>query len=173
MSPVDLQGRHLESPRPSLGPWNCPACGVEQVGALELGCVACGAGKPGYRAPAVTPPPPTAIPAPIPPPTDPLTAFETWLLTRRPAEQQLRNLLEAAFRAGYQAGQAAGPPAVALAQDTFAASGKIARTLAAALILFLDQMIPAMGEEIAAGQYCSAQEIQTLIQSYQSSSEGA
>lgn len=172
MSPLDLKGRHLdEAPARQAVVWNCPACGGQNVSPLELGCPACGAGQPGYKAPEVATPPPAPV-APVLDPLDSLLPFEAWLSTRRPAEQQLRNLLEAAYRAGYEAGRAAGPPAQALAQETFRAEGTVARTLAAALTLWLDQMVPVLGEEMAAGQYCTAEEIRGLIRQYQAS-EGA
>jgi hypothetical protein len=42
-------GRH---PQESLGPvggWKCPSCLAEQTGRFELGCTACGAGRPGQH----------------------------------------------------------------------------------------------------------------------------
>lgn len=33
------------------GPWDCPACGQPNSGALEQGCIACGSGKPGTIGP--------------------------------------------------------------------------------------------------------------------------
>jgi len=40
-----IEGGVYKGARPSVGPWKCPACGVENNGPLQAGCASCGSGS--------------------------------------------------------------------------------------------------------------------------------
>jgi hypothetical protein len=70
-----------------------------------------------------------------------------------------------AFVAGYQfavdmLSSAQTPPL----PQTFTPAGKPARTLAAALSLFMDQILSSTPEEIGTGEWCSMAEAQSLLE---------
>lgn len=160
-------------------PWKCPACAVENAGRLELGCVHCGAGKPGYHVGAA-PPPAAAVEyhASENVPAGPLVsdaAFEQWFRKRIAEDanpwgiEKLEPILREAFDAGWM--QSAlfqtrrtmqAPPVTADVAD-LAPAGKPTRTILAALELFKDQVLRGEPEEVASGEWCSVEEVEQLM----------
>ena len=138
-------------------PWKCPACGVENLGPLPLGCTSCGAGKPGYHVGLERPVTPT--------PTEPVTArpdrplleaAQAWL-DAHPAGSPIQ-----AFIAGYLMARAEQRLATTEV-ERFAPAGKPRRTIIAALQLFRDQVLPDAAAEIESGEWLTAEETDRLI----------
>jgi hypothetical protein len=145
------------------GIWKCPSCGADNDGPLASGCTRCGAGKPGRHigreAPAPPPPPPPEPPAEDEPEVEEhLGVFDRWALSHPKAT------LEEAFTAGYIEGTrdtarrlAPRPP---LATDRDA---KVIRTIVAALDYFADQVLRRAPAEVDTGEWCSVDEVRSLI----------
>ena len=174
MSPVELGGsRHYHMP--VQAPWVCPACGAEQTARLEDGCPSCGSGRPGSHleeppstsstSTSSTPPVPLSSSA-IDLPTFLRQGFTLWWTPRRAHEKQRplddAHLLEA-FIAGYEFAMnlSAAPPAPAAL--TFSAAGKEARTLAAALALFIENTLRIAEDVVESGEWLSVAEAQVLL----------
>lgn len=142
-----------------VGVWNCPSCGESNDGALDAGCVHCGAGS------ARASRPETRTAAAPPPPEDPT----------------MKTTLQLAYQAGYKEGYAAGvrdeqrrqlqggqglggqqaqPPQVAIDPRTY-------RTIVAALSLFRDQVLAGEPEEVASGEWLSAADAGRVIDQLQ------
>ena len=157
--PVE-SSRHYRGAGLGEATWRCPACGGENTGPLERGCALCGSGAPGRRV--EPPPPPPRLPAPEVRQGD---VADHWAAANHGVT------IAEAYRAGYfegvrttlEAQQKAlreGPPAV----ETFSEEGKIGRTIAAALALFRDQVLSGHPEEVTSGEWCSAAEVDKLIE---------
>lgn len=160
------QGRHLHVPQgPSL--WKCPACSAEQSGPIEQGCQACGSGQPGKHVgvdPIVRAGQQNSEQA-LNPAVAQIAenrlkdAFIGWFRPMRGQyDAATEELLFLAFRAGYQVG------ASQVAQMEPALTGTAeSRTIITALRLYLDQMLPNVGEEIARGELLGRLEVEHLI----------
>lgn len=189
-SPTDLLGgagevggpRHYQGERPADGPWKCPACKADQSGPIAEGCQACGSGTAkGFH-------------VETQPVQRSTTAVDWSNITRqqeRPALSQLRSDMKHAqdllayalswsaanpeaspadaFIAGYQYANAKtiGAPPVAVDVPTLAPEGKARRTIFAALGFFRDQILPRATEEVASGEWCSAEEVEVLMQQFE------
>lgn len=178
--PVDLDGSRHYHLGGAQTAWTCPACGAEQLGLLHDGCTACGRGKPGRHV-GETPENPgwlngkgptgtstsstgsTSTPlstSAIDLPTFLRDGFARWLDAQ--AEEKPSYL--SAFVAGYEfAMNLPLPPKAKPEPPTFTADGQQARTLAAALSLFLDQVLVRAEEEIASGEWLSLEEARALL----------
>lgn len=158
--PVEMRGRHgIRHVPQAPSVWKCPACGSENSGPLEQGCQSCGSGKPGQHV-GVDPParPEAEQQAPIS--SDALG--DRWLEWIRPYrgkfDADAEQMMYAAFTAGYEAGLTVGTGLHVPLKGTAES-----RTIIAALRLFLEQ-IPEFGDEVARGEFLSAEQIQQLIQ---------
>jgi len=111
-------------------------------------------------------PPDSQVPDPVPvasarseapQPSSPLqSAAWAWATEHKGA-----GLMEA-FLAGYLYAQQQAPPA-----PTFTPAGKAARTIAAALTYFREQVLVALQpEEIATGEFCSVEEVEAMIRTF-------
>ncbi len=153
--PVTGGGRSSRGPTPVLSEWACPSCGEKQQGRIEDGCVHCGAGKPGQRieqAPASSSNPVEA-------------AFTQWLgPLRGTVDAQTEQLMFAAFQAGYQLASTlqSGPIKPRPPEAPLSGTPK-SRTLAAALRLFIDQVLQFGPDEVESGEFLSATEAERLI----------
>jgi hypothetical protein len=101
-------------------------------------------------------------------PSQPITAidgvhnaFDDWY---KGSEEQ-RDLAWGAFVAGvlWMRGRLVAAPPVTADTAALSPAGKANRTIIAALELFRDQVLPTATEEISSGEWCDAQEIETLI----------
>lgn len=164
--------RHYDGPGlGEVGAWKCPACAAENTGPIDAGCVSCGSGS--ARARHVGQPPPAAqvskspafqaVKADMDRAADLYQAALAW----SGAHQQAS--LADAFVAGWQLAQAqfaahaiAAPPVTADVA-TLAPEGKARRTIIAALEVFKDQILSGRPEEVASGEWCSAEEVDELI----------
>lgn len=180
-----VKGGHYTGPEAHvIAPWKCPACGVEQVGRVELGCPSCGSGKPGVHVgvqQAATPHrevqqgPWIANPAP-----EWQGAFRTWFQARIAEDgnpwgiEKHEQLLRETFLAGWRAalGQTMQAPPVTVDVTRLAPEGKSYRTLIAALEMFIDGILRQQPEEIASGEWCSVEEAQALIEQLRPGAEG-
>jgi hypothetical protein len=154
--------------------WKCPSCGTENQGPLAQGCALCGAGKPGRHIGREAPPPampPTPPPEPDPPPTVRQGDVATYWAETHPDVS-----VEYAYRAGYyegvRAAREAQRPAAAPTADG-ERQEKIARTIIAALSYFADHVLPQAPHEVASGEWCSVDEVRSLIQSLTTTGEVA
>ncbi len=173
----ELSVGHYDGPEAHvLAPWRCPACGVENGGRLELGCVSCGAGTPGRHV-GVQPPAhaaapdlydrffgPTAQSSTLERSKSIYPVAEAW------ADAHPAASLAAAFIAGYlTATEVELPPMRRPAEsgmgNALAPEGKARRTLLAALELFVDQILRQQPEEIVSGEWCSVEEAEALAES--------
>lgn len=152
-----------------LAPWKCPACGVEQVGRVELGCPSCGSGKPGVhvgvqQAARVAQGRPLQI----------SSGLEGNSIVRL-AKQWLLDTTDATaidgFLAGYEAGLLEGrrallaqAPPVTADLTRLSPEGKTYRTIIAALEMFVDGVLRGNPEEILSGEWCSIEEAKALIE---------
>ena len=134
--------------------WKCPACSAENAGRLELGCVSCGSGKPGFKitVPAVT------IPKEIP--NFALDAFKEFL-SQTPELSNYDHGVEIdalwkAFQAGMEYAMQTGIPV------TLPGTAE-SRTLAAALAQFIEQILSQGPEEIASGEWLSEADARALL----------
>jgi len=128
--------------------WSCPACGAENAGPIAQGCANCGAGRPGRK---VEPPPP--------PPRLQQQQYQP-TIAQLFAQQNPNVSIEDAFLAGYQAGiQAARTTRVPPPTP----EAKMNRTLVAALELFRDEVLVTNPEEVARGEWLSAQDVTQLV----------
>lgn len=177
MSPVDLRGRipsgeNAPAPRPVL--WKCPACGAEQSGRFELGCNACGSGRPGVHgepppvrthkaandldSSAAQPEPAAGAPGGAP---DLDESFVAWIRPLRgKLDSETESILYEAFKAGWFGALArvqpsAGPPLTGTAET---------RTLAAALRFFAENVLTPEPEEVRTGEWLSREEVERLAQ---------
>lgn len=180
MSPIDLHGHTHDGPEAAaLAPWTCPACAVENSGPLQLGCVACGSGKPGRHVGIERPVVPAARQQWQPPPiAASQSAFTEWLASRDGQNALISSenvvVLQAAFQAGWKAAQVQTlrlAPPVTADVSRLAPEGKATRTVIAALELFRDQVLTAAEEEIASGEWCSVAEVDQLIQEFKERSD--
>lgn len=149
----------------SADPWVCPACSAEQTGPIPDGCTICGAGKPGQK-----------VGDPVPPQFtgDVLAlheAFTAWK-TGQTLQGIRENPLFDAFTAGYALGRAAGLqmpsptpiPRPEVSRDVpLTPAGAQARTLAAALALFIEQALVNQPEEIEAGEWLDLDAARALL----------
>jgi hypothetical protein len=143
--------------------WKCPNCGAVNLGAISHGCELCGSGKPGHRAvdPPPKPPPPTRArhePEPEPEPELEQPQADEDVAGRWAHDHPEASLTDA-FRAGYRLGI---QQALA-ARPRPSPHGKVNRTIAAALALFRDQILSSHPEEVASGEWMSADEVSALI----------
>jgi hypothetical protein len=188
----DISAGRYEGPEAHThAPWKCPACGVQNEGPLPQGCTQCGSGKPGFHV--GNPPPPlaksspafAAVKADLQRGMEQLArqevedivdgAFRRWFLTRygytpsTPAEDPASAAALEGFRAGWIAGaqnqahRTMAAPPVTADIETLAPEGKPRRTIIAALEIFKDQILSQAPEEIATGEWCSVEEVETLI----------
>ena len=178
---------------PGLGsaPWKCPRCGAENSGLLDVGCTSCGSGSAPARHVGVQPPPVTRRAGTTPlqgRPLDDDGAIEFLppakaAATERPQEHSEASAWAAqwtaqhptagpfdAFLAGYlcalqiaRAHLMQAPPVTADVAS-LAPSGKVRRTIIAALELFKDRVLPEAQEEIASGEWCSIEEVEQVLQ---------
>lgn len=168
MSPLDVNApRHYQGPAPAA--WVCPACGSDQLGPLEAGCTACGAGKPGIK---VEEPASTASTST---PTVPLSSsaldlpaflrkgFEAWSRRSGHNDQETLHAFVAGYEFAMQQFGSARPKTEAQMTD----AGITARTLAAALALFIEQVLMAQPEEIGTGEWVSVEQARELLQQLQ------
>jgi hypothetical protein len=145
------------------GIWKCPSCGADNEGPLPQGCTRCGAGRPGRHVGRDAPPAPPAPPPQAPEDEEPLGPFDRWALAHP------QGTLEQAFTAGYIEGVRDARRQQLAAQAAQAElpldpQGKVARTIVAALDYFADQVLRAAPPEVASGEWCSIEEVRTLIQ---------
>lgn len=182
--------RTYDGPGLGWGPWKCPACGAENQGSIDAGCVQCGSGSAKARHVGQPPPPPKPTPAP-PPKPETIRLIEAdmkhaswlyeaalaWEAAHTTATGSPQASLAEAFIAGYQLAQQhaqvrtmAAPPVTAdVAQ--LAPEGKVGRTIIAALELFKDQVLQQATDEIASGEWCSVEEIDRVIQQFRDQEE--
>lgn len=155
--------------------WNCPSCRTENSGALELGCVHCGAGKPGYH---VGHPPPPAGNAEMigASGSERARGGSIYAVAEQWAEQHPLASIAEAFVVGYElahnqftAHTMAAPPVTADVA-TLAPEGKARRTIVAALKLFRDQVLAQTPDEIESGEWCSPTEVDALVQQIEAES---
>lgn len=167
----EIGAGHYDGPEAHLtAPWKCPACGVQNDGRLELGCVHCSAGKPGRH---VGLPPPPAVESPILRSTR--TSLEDHAVAIYPAAETWAEFhphasLAEAFVAGYLLAQGHLRPRSAQPSTdarALAPHAKAQRTIIAALEIFRDQILSQDPEEVASGEWCSAAEVTALIESLQ------
>lgn len=174
--------RHLtENARPAiLTTWKCVRCNAEQQGPLEQGCTSCGAGKPGRKA---DPPVQSTLSTSTVQSTqsaaqgfDPVLPefhFTEWVKQQPPPLQMwigahwkdCFSIFEAGMRAQLQRTQtlqkenvSPDTPAVV---NTFEA--RTARTLAAALGIFIEQILQHGPEEAKDGTWLNAEEAKTVL----------
>lgn len=160
-----------------IAPWKCPACGVDQVGRVELGCPSCGSGKPGThvgvqqapRKPSPTPAETNAAAATMGLEKAVEYALMAWVEQQgarwRTSSMDVRGFAADAFRAGWQAaqGQTMQAPPVTADLTRLSPEGKTSRTIIAALEMFVDGVLRGNPEEILSGEWCSVEEAQALI----------
>lgn len=167
-----VKGGHYTGPEAHvIAPWKCPACGVEQVGRVEMGCPSCGSGKPGVHVgvPQAARPTRAARADAITEREDLVTtSFYDWLREQPTAGWHVTEnemILLAAFRAGWRAaqGRTVQAPPVTADLARLSPEGKNYRTLIAALEMFIDGILRQQPEEIASGEWCSVEEAQALI----------
>lgn len=171
------ESRHSRQAPPPPQGWTCPRCGVPQTGRLEEGCGSCGSGKPGKRVEEQ----PTAA---IAPGGQPLQSYEHAVPTGDPAfaafrvwearyQQGRTDAERSAFIAGWRAAQAEAdevidelsiPPSTVPSPLTGTAKS---RTILAALELFASQVLSMEPQEVAEGEWISAEEAQDLIREAQ------
>lgn len=177
-------GRYSGPEARASHPWKCPACAAENAGRLELGCVSCGAGKPGYHV-GLEPPPAapveqeeyhSSVNVPAGTSTVLEPAFQSWLKQRVEADGnpwgvgKHESLLREAFEAGwmqsalFQARRTMQAPPVTADVADLAPAGKPARTIIAALELFKDHVLRGEPDEVASGEWCSIGEVDQLIE---------
>lgn len=173
----EIEGGTYTGPKlyPENAPWVCPACRADQTGPLAEGCQACGAGT--VKARRIDPPivdmavdvakrsmaRQAAIDAPVSIEQSIYQYALNWSAANpdaTPAD---------AFMAGYKyaIGRTIGAPPVAVDVERLAPEGKPRRTIAAALRYFRDQVLAEATEEIAAGEWCSIEEVDRLIQQFE------
>jgi hypothetical protein len=154
MSPVGGSRHYVGGGLGNESGWKCPSCGAENGGPIAGGCQLCGAGKPGVRA---EPPP-----APPEPPDDdpPVMGGHADHATAWAAHHPYSSVADA-YRAGYLDGLQAARGAQ---ERVMPPELKIARTLIAALEYFADQVLRQAPQEVQSGEWCSVEEVQTLIQ---------
>lgn len=174
-----------------IAQWKCPACGVENNRRLELGCQSCGSGRPGThvgQAPPATAEPAASIQ------TDPsVLAYEEWWVSAKPVFDRLPEgldvatlhpLLKQAFLAGYGKGlgyvrtmdfhsETLVTQTLPEAALPFPVEGKVARTLAAALELFIEQVLADTElTDDGSDEWCSAAEARALITQLEAHTNG-
>jgi hypothetical protein len=160
MSPVESQSRHYAAP-PLPKSFKCPACGAENTGRLEDGCTACGSGKPGQHV-GEQPLQVRQPPAETPDRDSVGQAFIRWKKEQQLPAHWAADVLEILFRA-FHAGYVFGVGQTA--QTAMALNGTAeSRTVAAALRLFLDQVLPIAKDEIESGEYLSIEDTRKLIE---------
>lgn len=155
MSPVQA-GSRLTPHAPAVVPtlWKCPACGVENVSLIGTPCTSCGAGEVGQH---LDPPPATStVPTVLP---EIAAAFQAWLHPLRGRVDDVQEtLLFEAFKAGYHfRGEQVAEPLRGTAET---------RTIAAALKLFVDQVLTYAKVEVESGEFLSVAATQALIQKF-------
>lgn len=149
-----------------FGPWKCPACGSENTGELSAGCVSCGSGSQTARKVET----PTAGPS-----STPLVARDVALVDQTHDPQLLASYwsdhhpgaaVVEAFVAGWHAAlqiKLTTAPPITADVATLAPEGKPRRTIIAALEYFRDQILPQATDEVASGEWCSAEEIDQIL----------
>lgn len=185
MSPVGGP-RHFDGPGiGQIAGWKCQACGADNSGRMELGCQSCGSGQPGThigQAPPATAEPAASIQ------TDPsVLAYEEWWVSAKPVFDRLPEgldvatqhaLLKQVFLAGY--GKGLGYVGTDFHSETlvtktlpFPVEGKVARTLAAALELFIEQVLADTElTDDGSDEWCSATEARALITQLEAHTNG-
>lgn len=171
----------IRTPQPQA--WKCPACGQQQVGVIEHGCTACGAGAPG-RFVGVDPVvrkgttdgvrvdplrdlgdgrlrhPQSAAPAAPSTTADPDQAFIEWFRPMRGQyAPEVETLLHEAFRAGFFASQVRRQTE---AEQPLTGTPE-SRTIVAALRFWRENALPNMREEISTGEVLGPDEVDELI----------
>lgn len=156
--------RHPNIPTPLVS-WKCPGCRAENMGRLEDGCTACGAGKPGYK---VEQKPPAVAAAPAVKQADEALkrSFAAWLRAT-PCPSDVEVVAWAAFQAGAAyAASTFGESVHLLAsrQDLGLEAGDVTtRTLVAALRFFIDNILVHAPEEVKLGEWHTAEGAEQLI----------
>lgn len=175
MTPIDHSvGRHYHVPAaPAL--WNCVACDRENVGSLDQGCVHCGAGKQAPPLQQPLAPPLSTSGADLPWVIQ--RAFEKWLEKRTNEDEnpagvlKLRGILLEAFSAGFQDGAfGTGTPVPSVPtseEPPMTPAGAEARTLAAALALFIENILRDAPDEIEGGEWLTVNEAEALLKRLQ------
>jgi hypothetical protein len=177
MSPVGGSRHYAGAGLGQVGLWGCPSCGEDNVGPLEQGCVHCGAGRPGVRAPAPTTPPPpppeateaTELDEPEQPQARQGDYATIW------AEQHPDVSIAEAYRAGVEFGlrtvlareHAAPPPPPQPEGAPMLDHPQTYRTIVAALAFFRDQILTTNPEEIKEGWWLSAAATTKVIEHLQ------
>jgi len=137
------------------GGWACPSCGADNDRPIVQGCAHCGAGT-GARHIGTEPPPP---PTPDDDEPEQLGLFDRWALAHPHAT--LEQAFTDGFREGLRVGQQQRP--TPSAESRLDPQGKVARTIVAALGYFADQVLRSAPQEVQTGEWCSLDEVRTLI----------
>lgn len=176
--PVELTGRHLDLGQPPSEPWHCPACAAINAGDIAAGCASCGSGSVQARKAPILPTPPRPDPRDplvLPPAVDAAGVVadrcDQWLARFPDADRlppSVRAWIVDAFHAGWVAARQQSfptdaPVQVPMPDLPFPVEGKVARTLAVALRQFLENVLVAADDEIAAGEWCSVADAEALI----------
>ena len=178
----EISGGVYDGPKlyPEHAPWQCPACKAENSGPLEQGCVSCGSGSIAARHVGVPPRQQQLVNDRSQQLSNDLSAkMQTGVDVFLYAQQWWAANPDAtpadAFVAGYKyaRGQTMAAPPVAVDVQTLAPEGKARRTIRAALEYFREQILPRATEEIAAGEWCSLEEMDQLIRSFTDEESGS
>lgn len=177
MSPLEMKARHLteNTVPPVASLWKCPACAGENQGPLEQGCVSCGAGKPGRRAeqPLVQVVPSTSSTVQYKEHSTTRTAFDAWwrVAPNYPSvlpTPALVDLAFLAFEAGMEYGRGLNPLPLQdppPSPDTPLVPGDAtSRTLAAALGMFIENILVHGPDEVQDGTWLSAEEARKVLE---------
>lgn len=185
MTPVGGPRQFTGSGLGQIAGWQCPSCGADNSGPLEAGCQLCGSGQPGAHVGQA--PPAAAERSAVSGPDSSVLAYEEWARLNRPprlegvSQTTIELFLRIAFMAGFDVGrgrimdthttaaESTSVPALAL---PFPVEGKVARTLAAALQIFVDGVLVDAAEEIDHGEWCSIQEAKDLIAQLEAHTNG-
>ena len=145
MSPLDNVSRHLPGTLPGQDdPWRCPAGGADQGGPLAQGCQACGAGKPGRKAPVVRA-------------MTPRDHALRWCEEQGALDPDVTEVVVAAFLAGWRMAQQQTAQAQVMGLPPLSVE---TRTIVAALEMFLDRVLVEADPEEG---YLTPAETQELI----------
>lgn len=161
--------RHLSQPAPpTLVVWKCVSCDTENQGPLELGCAICGAGKPGTKAP-------TTVQS-----TSTLSTSTGQDSVDRVCAEWLASQVDPSYLSAFKAGMEyqkhlQEPPQVADTSPVpiLPLAGSItSRTLAAALGLFIDNILIHGPDEVKDGTWLSAEEARGVLAKLEETDNG-
>lgn len=161
-----VRGGHYTGPEAHvIAPWKCPACGVEQVGRVELGCPSCGSGKPGVHVGVQQAPASSKSGRAVMREENSILRMAVQWFNQQPNASAIDGYL-----AGYEQGLIEGrrallaqAPPVTADLTHLSPEGKSYRTIIAALETFIGGVLRGNPEEIASGEWCSVEEAQALI----------